>query len=576
MIEARKQEYDPTIEAARLECVHASQVVARSCVKQLTGICELARLICDVPEACIKLVYDSRVVSIANSGPKFVAVDRQNAFSTHADLKNDVFIVENAAKDDRFKNHPLVVVEGGVRFYAGAPLVCRHGHALGALCAFDQRARSLSETQISGLRLLSEQAAGLLHVSDSVTEAIVESNRQLQEAQRHLGNVSACAPIIMLAVDENGVIRQAQGPSIKHLCPDDDLVGRRAEDAFRPYPELLFGFSEAIAGREARQSILLGTRTFESHFSATTSDFVDAPCVYAMLFDATERQELEEKLMIAEKQETIGLLASGIAHEINSPMQFISDNIDFLHRAFVKLERFISRQMLMLEVSSDSDLEIDKKALSEIAEQIRLSYLVEQIPLALQQSLEGVERVVGISTSMREMSHRGNEEFAPTDINRAINTSLAVTRSEYKYVADIQLALDNDLPLISCQSWEIKQVLVNLIINAAHAISDCVTQGKYARGEITVRTQIEVDELVISVEDNGGGIPDELRDSVFLPFFTTKPPGKGTGQGLALARTIVESKHRGKLELYSWPDEGTTFIIRLPIPIDADTAEEVA
>jgi signal transduction histidine kinase len=277
-----------------------------------------------------------------------------------------------------------------------------------------------------------------------------------------------------------------------------------------------------------------------------------------------ERERMEAELRLAQKLESVGQLASGIAHEINSPMQYIGDGIHFLQRAFHDLlSAFAASQACVSALAASGTHEELVSATRDVNKALDIQYLQEQIPRAFERTLEGVDRVSSIVQAMRDFAHPDVKEKNPADLNRALESTLAVCRNEYKYVADVEVEW-SDLPEVECHLGEINQVFLNLIVNAAHAIGDAV--GDTGRkGTISIRTRSEGEVVVVSVEDNGTGIPENIRDRIFDPFFTTKPVGKGTGQGLAIARAIVVEKHGGKLTFESRVGHGTRFDVELPI-----------
>ncbi|HBH79111.1 MAG TPA: histidine kinase, partial [Nitrospira sp.] len=195
---------------------------------------------------------------------------------------------------------------------------------------------------------------------------------------------------------------------------------------------------------------------------------------------------------------------------------------------------------------------------------------------AIAQSFEGVERITKIVRAMKEFAHPGGEEAAYEDLNKAIQTTVEVSRNEWKYVAEMTMDLTPDLPPVFCQLGPINQVVLNIIVNAAHAIGD-VVKGTKQKGRITIATRPVGDGVEIRISDTGGGIPETIREKIFDPFFTTKPVGKGTGQGLAIARSVVVDKHGGRINVESQVDQGTTFIIHLPVkPKEAPSLREAA
>jgi signal transduction histidine kinase len=195
-------------------------------------------------------------------------------------------------------------------------------------------------------------------------------------------------------------------------------------------------------------------------------------------------------------------------------------------------------------------------------EATNLEFLRREMPASIDQSLEGIARISEIVLAIREFSHPGAKEKTAIDINRAIATTLTVTNNQTKYVADVETDFDMGLPPISCLPGEFNQAILNLLVNAVHAIEDCPNHGK---GRITLTTRGLGNQVEIRISDTGVGIPDAIRKKIFDPFFTTKEPGKGTGQGLAICHTIITKKHGGTINVESEPGKGTTFIICLPM-----------
>ncbi len=290
------------------------------------------------------------------------------------------------------------------------------------------------------------------------------------------------------------------------------------------------------------------------------------------LRDITQQLELESQLRQAQKLEAVGSLAAGIAHEINTPIQFVGDNIRFLADSFTSIIDLLDHYRECREKISSEVGERDEMAqLKSIEERTDVSYLKSEIPQAVEQSLEGVRRVSTIVRAMKDFSHSDEREMVLADVNQMLDTTVTIARNELKYVADVVKELDVDLPQIECFRNDLNQVFLNLLINAAHAIQDKVGDGSQGRGTITVRTKRDGGTVIVSVSDSGCGIPESIRHRIFEHFFTTKQVGRGTGQGLAIARSIVIEKHKGSITFDSRVGEGTTFYVRLPI-----TRQEVA
>ncbi len=292
--------------------------------------------------------------------------------------------------------------------------------------------------------------------------------------------------------------------------------------------------------------------------------------------DITERKILEEQLRQAQKLEAIGQLAAGIAHEINTPAQFVGDNTKFLQETWPMVNKILELCLRLREQSLAGLVAPETIAeLLRCTEEADPAYLIHEVPAAIAQALEGVGRISKIVRAMKEFSHPGSEGKSAIDLNHAIETTIAVARNEWKYVADVQTCFAGDLPLVPCLGGEFNQVILNLLMNAAQTIGDVVKKGSAAKGTITITTKCEDDWVEVRIQDTGAGIPENVRARIFEPFFTTKEVGKGTGQGLALAHTVIVKKHNGKIWFESEVGKGTTFFLRLPLtaPEAEDTAQ---
>lgn len=295
------------------------------------------------------------------------------------------------------------------------------------------------------------------------------------------------------------------------------------------------------------------------YFSAVAHDLTDRKRA------EQERQQVEIQLRQAQKLESIGQLAAGIAHEINTPTQFIGDNARFLQDGFKDIQQVLDQFHRLLAAAKESGLIPDLVAETEaLIRSSELAYLEEEVPKAIDQSLAGVDRVTRIVRAMKEFSHPGNDELTSIDLNHAIESTVTVCRNEWKYVAEVVTNFDPQLPPVPCLPGELNQVILNLLVNAAHAISDRLNGESEHKGTITISTRRDADWVEIRIGDTGTGIPEKVRERVFDPFFTTKVVGRGTGQGLAIARSVVVDKHGGSIHFETERGSGTTFIIRLP------------
>jgi len=273
------------------------------------------------------------------------------------------------------------------------------------------------------------------------------------------------------------------------------------------------------------------------------------------------RSAVEIELRQAQKLEAIGRLAAGIAHEINTPIQFVSDSCRFLGDGVVALGATVDGYRgLMTGVTIDDHARAAARALEDDHD---VDYLLANLPEAIARALDGLDRVAKIVAATKEFSYPYLKEKSLADVNQAIRSTLVISNNETKYVATVHAEL-GELPMVLCHCGELNQVVLNLIVNAAHAIGD-VVQVTGVPGAIRIKTWAEAGVVRISVSDSGPGIAPEIIDKIFEPFFTTKPVGSGSGQGLAIARSVVVDKHGGTLDVVSELGVGTTFTIGLPI-----------
>jgi signal transduction histidine kinase len=265
---------------------------------------------------------------------------------------------------------------------------------------------------------------------------------------------------------------------------------------------------------------------------------------------------------------------TGVAHEINTPIQYVGENIRFMKEAFGDLVETAKAQLELLSALEGGN--ISRELVDQVRSQVEdaeLDYLFDEIPVVLSQSLDGVETVSSIVSAMKNFAQPGIDYKVDTDINQALLNTLNVSANEWKYYAEIETDLDSALPPVSVMPSEINQALLNVIVNAADAIRICLERtASEEKGRITLRTRLDGDWVVIEISDTGCGIPREIQSKIFDPFFTTKDVGQGTGQGLTVAHLAIVKKHAGKITLLHSSDEGTTFEIRLPGKLKNDEA----
>jgi two-component system NtrC family sensor kinase len=274
--------------------------------------------------------------------------------------------------------------------------------------------------------------------------------------------------------------------------------------------------------------------------------------------DITDRKTREAEIQLATRLESLGRLSAGLAHEINSPIQYVGDNARFLSEAYQQLLGLVHRYRELIDSPELTDDERLTK-LREAEDAVEFDYLQSEIPVAVDQTLDGIERVATIVRAMKAFSHPGAKEQAPANLGQALMATVTVTRSQVRDVADLRMELA-DLPPVRCSIADLNQAFLNLIINAADAIEET---GR--RGTICITTAVDGQDVVIRIGDTGTGIPDDVLPMIFVPFFTTKGVSRGTGQGLPLVRAVIEKAHGGTLQVESRPGSGTTFTIRLPV-----------
>jgi signal transduction histidine kinase len=271
--------------------------------------------------------------------------------------------------------------------------------------------------------------------------------------------------------------------------------------------------------------------------------------------------------------EAIGQLAAGIAHEINTPTQYVSDNAVFLRESWTTIERIVTvAARVNDEWSAGSLTTRTRDELAKCFTDGDIDYLANEIPRAIEETFDGARQVARIVRAMNEFAHPPGASKCACDLNRAIESTITVARNEWKYVARMETCLDPSLPLVECLPDRINQVVLNLIVNAAHAIGETIAKeraeggagGSPGLGTIRVETAFAAGWMEIRISDTGAGIPQEIRERIFEPFFTTKKRGKGTGQGLALAWEVIVEQHEGEIRVESEVGKGTTFVLRLP------------
>jgi PAS domain S-box-containing protein len=392
-------------------------------------------------------------------------------------------------------------------------------------------------------------------------------HRDLVRATRRYQDLFNNVPVALFTANQDGALKTANAACVKLLSCQGMPVSKvnfldlLFEPAKRAHFLDLMSRQRMVEGWE---TVINDCKGKQLHVLVNTAPLYDANQSFAgwegCITDISvlrqtleERDRLEDNLRQAQKLEAIGQLAAGIAHEINTPTQYVGDNLRFLKESFGELAGLLANLV-----------KVGGAPASKLLGDADFDYLKEEIPRALNQSLEGVDRVAKIVRAMKEFSHPAREKTA-TDLNRAIQSTITVASNEWKYVAEVEMDLDANLPAVHCSPAEFNQVVLNMVVNAAHAIGDVVGDGAKGKGKIKVKTRPEGDWAVVEISDSGCGMPPHIQQRIFDPFFTTKEVGKGTGQGLAIAHNVVVDKHGGTIKVVSAPGAGTTFVIRLPI-----------
>jgi len=422
----------------------------------------------------------------------------------------------------------------------------------------------------------------LLRTGRQNRELLIEldrTNRELREQRAQTEALVQDAPDAILSIDRGGNISSVNTAACQLFGIDHPQAQSMNFCELVRSPsmnELLAHVTAGTQGPLEGRGSQAGGSELRLELSAREIDHQGKQSITVIVRDVTHQRELEGQLVQAQKLESIGQLAAGIAHEINTPIQYVGDNLNFLEETLKGLMGLLNQSFDLLNRIPAEHLPAEPVLeLKRAAEEIDLEYLKQEIPTALCQSKEGVRRVSEIVRGMKEFSHPGGDEITPTDLNRAIQSTATVARNEWKYVSELSTDLDPDLPLVACLPGELNQVILNLIINASHAIQDKLGESPDPLGSIRISTRKIGDQAEIRVSDTGCGIPESAQSRIFDPFFTTKEVGKGTGQGLSIARNVIVKKHQGTLTFETTPGEGTTFIIRLPIEQHARQPEEV-
>lgn len=427
---------------------------------------------------------------------------------------------------------------------------------------------------------VSERTAELLQANEALRIEINERQRaeiELKNAQQFLRKVIDSVPNLIFVKDDaqrytmaNRATAELYGTTV------ENLIGKKVHEFHHNLQETSQIASDDSHVLESLQEKFISEEKItDGAGNARWLQIIKRPLAFGsgqarhvlgVATDLTERKLLENQLRHSQKMESIGQLAAGVAHEINTPTQYVSDNTLFMQNSFADISEVLSdcRQLIKTATSGNLDASLAAAIEGKFAER-DIEYLTTEFPKAVSQSLEGISRISKIVKSMRDFSHPGTAEKKVVNLNQAIESTVLMAQNEWKYVADLETRFDENLPLVPCLLDEINQVVLNMIVNAAHSIADVVGDGTGGKGKIIITTQRADGWAEIRIADTGQGIAPEIQNRVFDLFFTTKPVGKGTGQGLAISHNVVVKKHSGQLTFETEPPRGTTFIIKLPL-----------
>ena len=395
------------------------------------------------------------------------------------------------------------------------------------------------------------QAESSLARSEALHRLLAENSGDLISQHKPDGEILYVSPAVQCVLD---------------LAPEE-LVGRPALDLVHPDDlGALLGSDGRFRTDAGRGELTFRVRHRDGRWvwveaisSVLRDDDGEIAEIQMCTRDITDRKAREAEVHRESKLESLGRLSAGLAHEINTPIQYVGDNARFLAEAFADLMKMVTLYRELLDPGDRMSWSERQDRMREAEERIEVDYLQREVPSAVEQTLQGIDRVANIVRAMKTFSHPGHVEHVPADLNEALSATVTVTRHQVSRVADLDLDL-GDLPPVRCNIADLNQVFLNLIVNAADAVEET---GRH--GRVTVTSAVEGDQVAIRISDTGTGIPDHVRAKIFDPFFTTKDVGRGTGQGLPLARAVVQEAHGGTLTVRSEPGAGSTFTVRLPI-----------
>jgi PAS domain S-box-containing protein len=410
----------------------------------------------------------------------------------------------------------------------------------------------------------------LMKERDSLEDRVAARTVEAREKQSHLDAVISSLPNAVFWQSPERVYLgcNAAFAKIFGLIGPEDIIGRtdgdlpwdraESEPSQDVVQEVLTTGLPAINREEERTFANGNRRTIMASATPLLTPFGKLRAILGTYTDITDRKSLEQQLNQCQRLESIGQLAAGVAHEINTPMQCVGGNVEFLKNCCGRLFGVLDAYDEALRGSEN-----------------RFTHIRRQVPAAIDEASDAVQRVIEIVRAMKAMSHPGAQEKSFADLHELIRSAAAISRNRWKTAATVEFDFDDSIGEVKLLSAEMSQVMLNLIVNAADAIVARYGEGSSELGSVVIRTRAEGDDVAIEVSDTGCGMSDDVKRRIFDPFFTTKDVGKGTGQGLAISYDVIVRKHGGSIEAHSVPGEGTTFVIRIPRePASAPSADD--
>jgi PAS domain S-box-containing protein len=435
----------------------------------------------------------------------------------------------------------------------------------------DVTARRDTERRLRQAMDDAEQLAAALTQEKTLLTGVISAIPQLVYWKDDSGRYAGCnrAYLVLLGLDPE---RDLPGGASEPAAPDDAVrvaLDTLESQVLRSGQPVLDHTVDVPDGSGRVRTMLLSVLPLDLNAPGTAR----TRGVIGVGADITHARDLERQLAQANRLESIGQLAAGIAHEINTPIQFVTDNTQFVSESVAEMLTALAEVKTIVGQDELTSADLRARARAAVGD-LELEFLQAEVPGALRDNRDGLDRVAQIVRAMKDYAHPGHSR-SDVDVNRAVESTVQVCRNEWKYVAEVELDLDPHAGLVPAYEGELKQVILNLVVNAAQAIGDDPRRSPGSGlGRIVVTTRRAGAELMIRISDNGPGMPPEVRDRAFHPFFTTKEVGKGTGQGLSLAHGVIVTKHQGRIELDTAPGQGATFTVHLPL--ERREAEPVA